>query len=65
MLQYTVSYATLVAGRNTFSAKTVVFVLKNIISSASSALAEAIASFLSRLVYLANVRFHWVIDAAE
>ena len=38
---------------------------KNIISSAGFALAVNCSILLSRLIYLANVRFHWVIDAAE
>ena len=34
-------------------------------SSAGFALAVNCSILLSRLIYLANVRFHWVIDAAE
>ena len=35
------------------------------VSSAGFALAVNYSILLSRLVYLANIRFHWVIDAAE
>ena len=66
MWQGAVSCATLAAGWNTFSAKTVVFLQKNIISSAGYALASDNCSILlSRLIHLANIRFLWIIDAAE